>query len=324
MDELAKSIDDVSHERSKTQLAAVVVAFQPVPSQLTRLVEALARDRVAVFVMDNGGAREALADTPTGNSVVRVIDMNGNRGIGEALNLGFQLAKDDGFAYVVTFDQDSEPPLGLAAALVRAVEDLVSRGVKVAAVGPRIVDLRGKHAVAYPFMRSRMGWPSKVTCDTKSTIVETDFLITSGCVTPLSIFQRVGAFDEQLFVDCTDMEWCFRARGLGYRLFGVCGTTMPHELGTGASARAFGMTILGHSPARRYYYARNTVRLMKLPHVELGWKIRMLVGLMGRVVLLPIAVAFAAGWRKDWSLLLTGIWDGIAGVGGPLPLNRRI
>jgi rhamnosyltransferase len=90
---------------------------------------------------------------------------------------------------------------------------------------------------------------------------------------------------------------------------------MPHELGSGASARALGITILGHSPIRRYYYARNTVRLLKLSHIAMGWKTRMLLGLVARIVLLPFAVRFAGGWMKDWRMLLRGTADGVAGTG---------
>ena len=117
-------------------------------------------------------------------------------------------------------------------------------------------------------------------------------------------------------MDCTDMEWCFRVLALGFRLYGIHSTSMPHELGSGANSRTMGLTILGHSPMRRYYYARNTVRLLKLSHISAGWKIRMLLGLVARIVLLLIAVQFARDWTKDWLMLARGVVDGIAGVGG--------
>jgi rhamnosyltransferase len=322
MAEQPEVIDHVSSDHSEARIAAIIVAFRPIQAQLTRLIGVLAQDRLLVYVMDNGGAREALTGLLEGYSAVRLIDMNGNRGIGAALNLGFQMARDAGVKYVVTFDQDSEPGLGLAARLVGAIENFTSRGMKVAAVGPRIIDLRTGRHIDYPFMRRYLGWPRAVTCTARTTDIETDFLITSGCLIPVSTFEAVGPFDAQLFVDCTDMEWCFRARALGYRLCGVCGIPMPHELGTGSDARVLGMTILGHGPARRYYYARNTVRLLKLRHVELGWKMHMLIGLIGRVALLPVAVAFAKGWQMQWFLMLRGILHGIVGVGGPLPLSR--
>ncbi len=299
-------------------VAALVVAFRPVQAQLSRLIEVLARECTIVYVMDNGGGAEAIADilkeTP---SRVRLVDMIENRGIGAALNLGFQCATAAGMKYVVTFDQDSAPKDGLAPALVRGIEQIASRGTKVAAVGPRIVDVRSAQSIDYPFMRRRMGWPVAVKCAGRSETIEADYLITSGCLIPLSIYRAVGPFDQELFVDCTDMEWCFRARALGYRLYGICALGMPHELGTGDSSQAGGITFLGHSPIRRYYYARNTMRLLKLSHVALGWKMRMLIGLIARVILLPFAAEFRKGWTKDWRMLAKGVLDGVAGAGGP-------
>jgi rhamnosyltransferase len=297
-------------------VAAIVVAYRPVHAQIKKLIAVLAQDCAVVYVMDNGGGHDAIADTLRNVPSVRIVDMEGNRGIGAALNFGFQLAKTSGAKYVATFDQDSEPPLGLTAGLVNALEQLASSGVRVAAVGPRIVDLRNAKRFEYAFMRRQAGWPTAVRCSHGSAYVEADFLITSGCLISLSAFESVGPFDQTLFVDCTDMEWCFRARAIGYRLYGVCSATMPHELGSGASARALGITILGHSPIRRYYYARNTVRLLKLSHITIGWKTRMLLGLFARVLLLPIAVRFADGWTKDWHMLLRGAADGFAGRGG--------
>jgi rhamnosyltransferase len=298
---------------TKIEIAAIVVAFQPVDAQINRLIALLAKECRVVYVMDNGGGREAIASTHL--STVHIIDMRGNRGLGAALNLGFKLARSSGLAYAATFDQDSDPPPGLTSGLAMAMGQLASN-VKVAAVGPRIVDCRNAKRIDYAFMRRLAGWPMVVKCHDRSAFVEADFLITSGCLIPLPVYDCVGPFDETLFVDYTDMEWCFRARALGYRLYGVCSAIMPHELGAGGNARVLGVTVLEHSPVRRYYYARNVVRLLKLSHVAVGWKARMLLGLMARVLLLPIAARFRNGWTKDWRMLMSGIGDGIAGAGG--------
>jgi rhamnosyltransferase len=227
------------------------------------------------------------------------------------------LAAAAGFDYVTTLDQDSEPAVGQIAALTRAIEELGSMGRKVAAAGPCIVDLRAATQFEHPFVRRRMGWPTAVRCTPDTQYIEADFLITSGSVISVAAYFGVGRYDPDLFVDYTDMEWCFRALRRGYGLFGVCSVTMPHELSTGAAATALGMTILGYSPIRRYYYARNAVLLCGRSHVAMGWKARLLLGVIGRLLLLPIAVKFSAGWTEDWLMLSRGLIDGIRGIGGP-------
>lgn len=300
----------------KAGLAAVIVAFRPAAAQITRLIEVLAQDCETVLVMDNGGGRDAITAEWRSSPTLRLVEMGGNQGIGEALNRGFQLAKSEGARYVATFDQDSDPAPGLARDLAIAHELLVSRGIKVSAVGPKIVDVRNADRPDYPFMRRRFGWPTAVLCTRGREYLDVDFLITSGCLISTSVFEVVGGFAQALFVDCVDMEWCFRASSQGYRAYAICALTMHHEVGTGAKSGVLGMTVLGHSPARRYYYARNTILLLKRRYVAVGWKARMLLGLAGRTFLLPFAFGFANGWTADWLMLARGIADGIAGVGG--------
>jgi rhamnosyltransferase len=297
--------------------AAIVVAFQPDRALIIRLIQDLAREFRIVYVMDNGGGREALTESIGSSASIQVVDMAGNKGIGVALNRGFQLASLAGMRYVITFDQDSTPPAGLGGQLMQALERLMAGGVRIAAVGPRVIDIRQARQLEHPFMRRRMGWPTAATCISTSELIDADFLITSGCLIPLAAFEAVGPFDQELFVDFVDMEWCLRARAAGYMTFGVCSAVMPHEIGTATKASAFGMTVLGHNPVRRYFFARNTIRLLRLPHLAVGWKARLLISLLGRLLLLPIAVRFNTGWTKHWLMLGKGVVHGIANVGGP-------
>jgi rhamnosyltransferase len=299
------------------RIAAIIVTFGPDELQINRLLRAVSLECEAVYVMDNGGGRDTIKVSPEIDATMQIVDMRGNRGIGEALNHGFRLAAAAGFDYVTTFDQDSEPTVGQITALIKAIEELGSMGRKVAAVGPCIVDLRAATRFEHPFMRRTIGWPKATYCTVGSKYIETDFLITSGSVISMAAYRGVGHYDPDLFVDYTDIEWCFRALTRGYRLFGICSVTMPHELSSGLAGTAFGVTILGYSPIRRYYYARNAVLLCGRSHVAIGWKARLLLGLIGRLLLLPVAVKFSAGWTKSWIMLTRGFIDGIRGISGP-------
>jgi rhamnosyltransferase len=305
------------------RIAAVVVAFGPDVLKINRLVDVLARECQAVYVMDNGGGGDAIAVKPDTGDTIRIIDMGGNRGMGEALNRAFRLAATAGFDYVATFDQDSEPAFGQINSLVSALEALKSAGTKVAAVGPRTFDAREINAFDHPFMRRRIGWPITAYCTGETEHLEVDFLMTSGSLISTMAYTDVGEYDPDLFVDFTDMEWCFRALTRGYRLFGICSVAMSHELSEGIAAKALGMTILGYRPIRRYYYARNAILLCMRSHVSVGWKTRLLAGVIGRVIFLPIAVKFSRGWTADWLMLVRGIRDGMMGISGPVTRSEK-
>jgi rhamnosyltransferase len=305
-----------SLSNAKQRVAAVIVTFRPDHPQLNRLIATISGECAAIYLMDNGGGREAIADICLSACTLHYVDMGGNAGIGAALNRGLHMAIESKFDYVTTFDQDSGPMGGQIIALVGALELLTSTGVKVAAVGPRIVDLRGDAPVEHAFMRRSHGWPRAVYCGSSGQSVETDLLVTSGSVICLTSFAHIGEFDPSLFVDFTDTDWCLRALAHGYRLFGICTISMEHELGSGVSARALGIKLLRYAPIRRYYYARNIILLSRRGYVSLGWKARLLMGLLSRLFILPLAGRASKSWSQDWLMLMRGIVDGLAGRDG--------
>ena len=61
-----------------------------------------------MILVDNGGCeREFLRNLA--DLGITYIDCKGNKGLGAALNIGFQIASDSGLEFVVMFDQDSAP-----------------------------------------------------------------------------------------------------------------------------------------------------------------------------------------------------------------------
>jgi rhamnosyltransferase len=299
-------------------VAAIVVGFHPEPAPINRLIRTLLGECAAIYVMDNGGARDAIVAATQMEQALHIVDMSANKGVGEALNRGFALAERAGFDFVTTFDQDSNPARGQVDALFRALHDMLEAGVKIAAVGPRIVDMRSGHTGEHFFRTRSFGWPVASRCSSEGAPVETDFLITSGCLFRVSAFKDVGPFDEGLFVDCTDMEWCFRALERGYSLFGVCRVSMAHELSNGTPTELLGVTVLGYSAVRRYYYGRNSLHLCLRSRATFGWRLRILGGIIVRIILLPVASSFARGWSLQWGMLLRGVVHGVIGVKGPL------
>lgn len=281
------------------------------------MVRRLAEECGKVLVLDNGGGREALARSGV-LSLVDCIDLAGNQGLGTALNEGFRLAADAGCTYVATFDQDSLPEAGQVRRLVAAHEQIERGGVRVGAVGPRIIDPRS--GIEHRFMHRRFGWPRAAPWD--AAFIPTDFVITSGAVVSIAAWRVVGDYDPALFVDYTDIDWCLRAMRAGYRSFGVASETMRHELGGSDTFRALGFTLTQHAPVRRYYYARNVLLLARRSYVPWGWKGRFVVGLAGRVVLLPYLLRRESDATGHWIRLVQGVWHGLCRVGGPCPSKR--
>lgn len=291
-------------------VCAIVVTYHPDPSILTQLIASLVRQVDQIVIVDNGSDPRVLSSVAESVHGIdlKLIQNGMNEGVAAAQNRGVKHARTHAFSHVILFDQDSLPPQGLVSGLLH-----VARSVgREAVVGPCISDERSGGAM--PFVQFGVLGVRRYRCaESLTTVVPADFLIASGALIPLSVFDEVGLMDEALFVDNVDMEWCFRARSRGVRLFGVCGVQMAHSLGD----RAFRVgrhVIHYHSPVRQYYMMRNRLLLYRRDYTPFGWIFQDVLRVLVKFAL--FSLVFAPRGRNI-GMMLRGIWHGLRGVTGP-------
>jgi len=190
-----------------------------------------------LFVIDNSDTADQdqvaeLANT----SKVDYIKMPHNMGISAALNIACKKAIDNGFKWILTMDQDSS-------ASTEMVENLL-----VYTTYDNIAIISPYHANKYAPLP-----------DTDEKFSELTTAMTSGNLLNLDLYQIIGPFDESLFIDFVDHDYCLRARRLGYKVIQVNDAVLKHNLGNLRQHRFF-TTILystNHPPIRKYYIFRN-------------------------------------------------------------------
>lgn len=288
-------------------IIAVVVAFHPDIDALRDNLARLGPQVAQVWVIDNSEApdcRRAIANMAS--TQVAVESSGVNRGIAAALNTGVRNALQAGADAVLLLDQDSAPAPDMVARLCHDLLRASTDGSPVAAIGPVQVDARtGARA---PFVR--FGFPlNHKQHAAAGEVVRCDFLITSGCLVPRAAFERVGAFDEALFIDNVDMEWSHRARALGWTLLGSGSASMQHRLGDRLARRPGGFAAV-HAPTRLYYMMRNRVHLYRRPGTPGVWVAQDVPRLVLKLVGFSL---FVAPRRANARAMLAGIVDGLAG-----------
>jgi rhamnosyltransferase len=296
---------------SKPLLAAVVVGFRPDHATLFRLLTLLSPQVDFLYLVDNGGC-ESIDLSPL--SKCNYIPLEKNFGLGYALNVGFQHAIANGAEYVATFDQDSEPPSDLIAGLVNEHLQLQAQSIRCAAVSPIFFDRRETNRVSFPFYKEQSNkiavmFPSPAY----PPVIETDTLITSGMLIKASVWQDNLPYDDSLFVDLTDTEWCFRARSRGYRIFASTRIKMGHALSDAPPLRLFNLNFFHYSPLRRYYYFRNTILFCKTNYVSPSWKRRLYVGLAIKFV---VALFYENNRWTQLKMMCSGVKAGIQNIRG--------
>ena len=74
------------------------------------------------------------------------------------------------------------------------------------------------------------------------------------------MFKEIGEFDENLFIDYVDTDYCIRLRKSGYKLIQFARPIMMHSLGI--TKDTLGYSFYEHSPIRNYYIFRNKLYIL--------------------------------------------------------------
>lgn len=186
-----------------------------------------------------------------------------NDGVSVALNTMADVAIANDKRKIIFFDQDSQLS---GADLVEYLDKILSYDCSdVALFSPNIIcDYVDNENVYHnaPLVR------------------ESEWLITSGSCLNLSAFKSIGQFDEKLFIDLVDTDFCIRAREKGYKLLQLSKPIMRHSLGKVRSV--YKLSYYSHSPIRIYYQVRNKIYLSKkhLNYNTLGVIVSILKGVV--------------------------------------------
>jgi rhamnosyltransferase len=281
---------------------------------IDRLLSSLVDQVDLLILVDNGNSGTYLSQDSEKKGRVRYIDLGSNLGLGRALNVGFDYAVANGIEYVVTFDQDSNAAPDLISRLSNAMERASDLFPNCAAVSPVFFDRRDNVKQYFPFYTSEKGFIEPVfPSENGPEFVKADVLITSGMLVKASVWKESVKYDESLFVDYTDTEWCFRARSLGYQIVGCLNVEMGHAPSDAPPARVFGLSFFRYSPLRRYYFFRNTTRLIKQSYVEGYWKRRLIIGLLLRFV---VNVFIDNQKLKSLRMMSLGVYHGLVNKAG--------
>ncbi|OOG36089.1 hypothetical protein B0E52_17465 [Rhodanobacter sp. C06] len=270
-------------------ICAIVVTFQPdaeFPDRLDRLSTEFRR----VFVIDNASSSLRIRE----DDKIRVLQNDHNVGIAAALNRGLRDAHAAGYAWAVTFDQDSEPVEGFAEAMLASVRALKTCRLLL---GANYVDVHRRRLAHH--VGSQRSAPVRRTT-----------LITSGMLLPVGFALAIDGFREDFFIDSVDHEFCLRAADHGAGVFVTREPLMRHAIGAPVAGVRWARALSSAHPAsRKYFIARNalwTVRLHAYRHPL--WSLRQFARVIAEAVGILL---FETGRFTKIGAFLRGIRDGV-------------
>lgn len=228
----------------ENKVAAGVVLYHPDTNIFTN-ISSYYNSVDKLIVIDNSET----ADTSLQNNLHKLFPdveyrfLNRNAGIAAALNIACKIAIQDGYNWLLTMDQDSSFIDDHLSTMIAHIPFVLSGFQNVGIISPFHV-LHEHDAV-------------------KSTDPYTvrNITMTSGNLLNLSAYAEAGPFDEKLFMDFVDYEYCLRLRKNNYKIIQDNSVYLKHSLGDFKIKKIFSQNIgvSNHNSLRRYYMTRNSL-----------------------------------------------------------------
>ena len=199
-----------------------------------------------LYIIDNSKENNKKLADSLNNLKTEYIYNDKNLGIAKALNLACEKAANDNFEWLLTMDQDSSFDSNSIKSYFRTFEKMTKNNVGI--ISPR-------HMLKNDI--------DKFSDDKES--IEINHVMTSGNLLNLKIWEEIGKFDENLFIDEVDSEICFRIIESGYKVIQLNKIRMFHELGNLEKRNFFTrkISVLNHNHIRKYYIMRNKFYMLK-------------------------------------------------------------
>lgn len=223
-----------------------IVTYNPNIERLRMNIESIYKQCKNFIIVDNGSNNIDEITKLIKSYNITLIKNIENLGIAAALNQIMSMLQSRRIEWVLTLDQDSV-----------AEKDMLKKYISFAG--------EANVGIVCPIIKDRnIGFETLVN-ETASVL---DKCITSGALTNISVWEKVGKYDEQMFIDWVDFDFCIRVRKFGYNIIRVNNAILIHEIGkiTYSSFFGFKIEVQNHSAFRKFYMAQNIIYISRKYH----------------------------------------------------------
>jgi len=225
------------------KLSATVILYNP-EDEIFDNISSYANDVDMLIVVDNSTTYNVpLIDKLKSEfSNMTYINNNANLGIATALNIGCDEAIQNSCDWILTMDQDS-------------------RFINFPHYKKCLESLQNSDDIALLCANTNwsepLGIPKNPTCENE----EKFSAITSANFLNLKLFEQVGRFEDKLFIDLVDYDYCIKIQVQKLKILYFKDALVAHSLGTVFRRKNLITgkirTKVEHNPQRVYYFARN-------------------------------------------------------------------
>lgn len=223
------------------RVGGVVVLYYPAVEVIENIKSYLNQiDTLVVFDNSENYASEVVEWIKSNDQIIYKND-NNNYGIARALNYAANYFIQLGYNHLLTMDQDSCASVDMVKKLLEITNDINDIGI----ISPF-------HTNKYNTKQ-----PPAISCH------EVINVKTSGNLVNLFLFPKIGAFNEDYFIDYVDIEYGYRIKLKGFKVIQVNSVPLYHNEADIIQKRFLWWTLYpyNHNKNRMYYKTRNLLYL---------------------------------------------------------------
>ena len=230
-------------------IMAVIITYNPDIETFYCNVQRIKSQVDDLVIFDNcsgniDGIKSKLPD-------VHLIQNDANIGLPINYNKAVNLAKEKDYKWLLIMDQDTLIPDNL----IEEYRKYMSWD-KIAIICPQFRDI--------------------------NRISEEDFIksIPREPFNNVDIAVEIGGFDEKMFIDYVDYDYCKNCINHGYKILRTNNCIIEHQIGKSKTVNFFGkkFTCYNHPPVRKYYFFRNRVYYARKYHEKIFITLKSLIG----------------------------------------------
>lgn len=280
----------------KKSIYVGIVTFNPELTRLQENLSAISPQVERIVICDNGSMNFKNIQSLLENySNITVLSLQTNSGIAHALNQLMNFGMKHDYDWMLALDQDSV----CSDDYLRKLQRFIDFSHNIGIIAPTILDRNiGSvgHEVAHEYRFVR-------TC------------ITSGALYRIDSWSKVDGYDESMFIDSVDFEYCYRIRKAGFKILLAKEPRLLQEVGHSEYRRFlfFKVLVNNHSAFRKFYIARNNVYFPLKHHLSLFF----IRGVLRNILLLLKITLYETDKKKKIKSSISGWREGMrAGLEG--------
>lgn len=279
------------------EIAVIIVLYETSALKYKSGIDKNALKKNLFILVDNTPVGNKNKQPINSDDSIIYIDLKENTGIANALNEGIKIAQLKNCKFIFTFDQDSIVNKDLLDNLISRYQEITEKEKNtLIALGPHPKNIKTNKSYLRRKDRIR-----KIFSKNKN-YMQTNEIITSGLLTTSNVYDEIGLYEKDLFIDFVDHEWCWRLNKHGGKCFVSLKDNLAHLVGDYDIPFTLGMKK--GSAFRIYFLFRNATNLIinqKMPFFD---SIKF-------ITLIPVKI-FVFSLMSDRKERIKNLFNGIA------------